>query len=121
MDKVKEEMKKEIISWAFEQCQPNMGDVFGWLDDNVDNLIDHLASRRLIGQGKPEGAIFDIGDRVHKVSGSHWEGKIVGFYVTELTPIGYAIESEIHRGSVQIYPEKAIALSLTAAPADGGE
>lgn len=54
---------------------------------------------------------FNIGDRVRKIKGSSWQGKIVGTYSTELTPEGYAVESERERGSVQIYP--AAALELT--------
>jgi len=53
---------------------------------------------------------FSIGDFVRKKSGSEWEGRIVGFYSTELTPEGYAVESSTHKGSVQIYPAKALSL-----------
>lgn len=59
---------------------------------------------------KPDWAEFDIGDSVKKVSGSEWEGLVVGYYSTELTPEGYAVESEWHKGSVQIYPGKALYL-----------
>ncbi|AKE44633.1 hypothetical protein AU106_gp002 [Sinorhizobium phage phiM9] len=55
---------------------------------------------------------FGFGERVTKTKGSSWTGRVVGFYSTELTPIGYAVESETEKGSVQIYPEAA----LTAAP-----
>ena len=51
---------------------------------------------------------FRIGDVVKKVSGSEWEGVIVGTYSTALTPEGYAVESMMHNGSVQIYPAKAL-------------
>jgi len=51
---------------------------------------------------------FQIGDRVKKKSGSEWQGEIVGWYSTELTPEGYAVESETHKGSVQIYPASAL-------------
>ena len=51
---------------------------------------------------------YDLGDRLRKKSGSSWQGRVVGFYSTELTPIGYAIESEREKGSVQIYPEAAL-------------
>jgi hypothetical protein len=51
---------------------------------------------------------FRLGDRVRKTSGSEWQGRIVGTYSTELTPEGYAVESEAHKGSVQIYPAKAL-------------
>lgn len=51
---------------------------------------------------------FNRGDRVRKRSGSAWQGRVVGEYSTALTPDGYAVESEAHPGSVQIYPAKAL-------------
>lgn len=51
---------------------------------------------------------FKIGDRVRKTSGSNWEGVVVGTYSTTLTPEGYAVESDTEKGSVQIYPAKAL-------------
>lgn len=51
---------------------------------------------------------YKLGDRVRKVRGSSWQGRIVGTYSTELTPTGYAVESEREKGSVQIYPEAAL-------------
>lgn len=53
---------------------------------------------------------FQIGDKVWKVKGAEWSGKIVGWYSTELTPEGYAVESGTHKGSVQIYPAAALEL-----------
>ena len=53
---------------------------------------------------------FKHGDRVKKTSGSEWVGLVCGTYSTELTPEGYAVESEAHKGSVQIYPAKALEL-----------
>ena len=38
------------------------------------------------------------------------EGNIVGWYSTTLTIEGYAVESEVHKGSVQIYPASALEL-----------
>ena len=67
-----------------------------------------------VGTGK-----FAIGDRVSKKSGANWNGRVVGFYSTALTPIGYAVESEREIGSVQIYPEAA--LTPTALSGDAGE
>ncbi|MBO9194377.1 hypothetical protein J5277_09690 [Rhizobium sp. 16-449-1b] len=55
------------------------------------------------------GRKFTLGERVRKTKGSSWQGRIVGFYSTDLTPIGYAVESERETGSVQIYPENALA------------
>ena len=51
---------------------------------------------------------FGLGDRVRKKSGAAWQGRIVGWYSTQLTPEGYAVESEAHPGSVQIYPVAAL-------------
>jgi len=51
---------------------------------------------------------FETGERVRKVRGSRWQGNIVGFYSTDLTPVGYCVESETEKGSVQIYPEAAL-------------
>lgn len=51
---------------------------------------------------------WKLGDFVTKKSGSEWSGLVVGYYSTELTPRGYCVESEHHRNSVQIYPEKAL-------------
>ena len=59
---------------------------------------------------------FTLGDRVTKVSGARWTGHVVGFYSASLTPVGYAVESENEPGSVQIYPETALAPK----PGDGG-
>ena len=51
---------------------------------------------------------FFIGTMVKKKSGSEWQGRIVGWYSTEYTPEGYAVESDAHAGSVQIYPVAAL-------------
>lgn len=51
---------------------------------------------------------FQIGARVRKRTGSSWQGTVVGFYITNLTPEGYCIESERELGSVQIYPRLAL-------------
>lgn len=67
-------------------------------------------------QGSPVSGGFDppfrtrfgLGDRVRKKSGAAWQGHVVGWYCTKLTPEGYAVESESHAGSVQIYPVTAL-------------
>lgn len=51
---------------------------------------------------------FKYGDRVMKVKGSQWHGKVVGWYSTNLTFEGYAVESAFDSGSVQIYPAAAL-------------
>lgn len=59
---------------------------------------------------RPTGFSVSYGTRMRKRSGSEWQGRVVGFYSTSLTEEGYAIESEAHPGSVQIYPLKALEL-----------
>ncbi len=53
-------------------------------------------------------AMWPPGTRVRKRSGSSWQGRVVGYYSTSLTPEGYAVESEREPGSVQIYPAGAL-------------
>ncbi len=65
-------------------------------------------------RAEPANAKFRAGDRVRKVGGSEWEGRIVGNYSTAQTPEGYAVESAAHAGSVQIYPAKALMLATPA-------
>lgn len=60
-----------------------------------------------IAQTAPQGK-FRMGDLVKKTSGSEWEGRVVGWYSTEQTKEGYAVESSAHRNSVQIYPVTAL-------------
>jgi catechol 2,3-dioxygenase-like lactoylglutathione lyase family enzyme len=57
---------------------------------------------------QPGPTTFVLGDRVRKKSGAAWQGRVVGWYSTALTPEGYAVESEAHPGSVQIYPVAAL-------------
>lgn len=64
----------------------------------------------IIGNFLVKFGTFQLGDWVRKKSGSEWEGPVVGFYSTDLTPEGYAVESHTHKGSVQIYPAKALEL-----------
>ena len=59
---------------------------------------------------------FVLGNLVRKVKGSFWHGRVVGFYSTALTPIGYAVESERELGSVQIYPEAALEMMPEETP-----
>jgi len=74
---------------------------------SVQSAIDALDSiDRPVLKGSERK--FHLGERVTKIKGSQWTGRVVGFYSTELTPIGYAVESETERGSVQIYPEAAL-------------
>ncbi len=61
---------------------------------------------------------FTVGQRVTKTKGSSWTGRIVGFYSTAFTAIGYAVESEAETGSVQIYPEAALSAAPITASAE---
>lgn len=63
---------------------------------------------RAAAQQRSKTGVFVLGDRVRKVKGASWQGFVVGFYSTSMTPIGYAVESEREAGSVQIYPESAL-------------
>jgi len=106
----------EQKSVAWQRLHP----VAGW--QNVDEAdIEHYRSygqeiRPLYASPLPvmpitdEDAVrrFKLGSRVTKTKGSSWTGRVVGFYSTNLTPIGYAVESENEPGSVQIYPEAAL-------------
>lgn len=68
-----------------------------------------------LAQGREEAeedwlARWPRGTMVTKKSGASWTGRIVGYYSTSLTPIGYAVESINEPGSVQIYPAAALIL-----------
>lgn len=55
-----------------------------------------------------ENPKWKLGDKVTKIKGSSWTGKVVGYYSTVLTPRGYSVESSTETGSVQLYPEAAL-------------
>jgi hypothetical protein len=57
---------------------------------------------------RPHGFRWGVGQRVRKVRGSAWRGRVVGFYRGSLTPEGYAVESEMEPGNVQVYPVAAL-------------
>lgn len=75
-------------------------------EDPISPVLAHTAydSNAFVSKFKT----FKLGDLVTKKSGSRWTGKVVGFYSTELTPEGYAVESLTEVGSVQIYPVHAL-------------
>jgi hypothetical protein len=72
------------------------------LFDDIDAALARRSSPKMVDR------TFAIGDRVRKRRGSSWQGRVVGFYSTGLTPEGYAVESEREPGSVQIYPLAAL-------------
>lgn len=58
---------------------------------------------------------FRMGDRVQKHGGSWWAGRVVGFYSTAQTPVGYCVQLDtVPNGPVQIYPEGALVLATEA-------
>ncbi len=67
-----------------------------------------LALKLGIPSDAPKPGRFRLGQRVTKLKGSSWTGKVVGFYSTTLTPDGVCVESENEPGSVQIYPAAAV-------------
>ena len=76
-------------------------------------FVAALVNAYRTGQLVPRDAVgarsgLSIGDRVEKIKGSCWTGRVVGFYRTDLTPYGVCVESEREPGSVQIYPEAAL-------------
>ena len=79
-------------------------------DDVRADAIRFVAEAALDGEMKELEltAPFKRGERVTKKSGSSWTGRVVGFYSTELNPVGICVESETEKGSVQIYPAKAL-------------
>ena len=74
------------------------------LKGRITHVVNHLGERVPV-KDYPR---FRVGDRVRKVRGSSWQGRIVGTYSTELTLEGYCVESEREPGSVQIYPVSAL-------------
>ena len=57
--------------------------------------------------------LWRLGTRVRKIKGASWQGRVVGYYSTTLTPHGYCVESEREPGSVQIYPAAALEIVVT--------
>ena len=79
-------------------------------DSNGPILEDVRKLVELAWKFEPTPGRFRLGDHVRKVRGSQWQGTVVGFYSTKLTPEGYAVESDAHSGAVQIYPAAALEL-----------
>ena len=81
---------------------------------NPDGPAAHAAICALeakVAEGAWPDHQWPLGTRVTKTKGSKWTGKVVGYYSTDLTPVGYAVESETETGSVQIYPVSALTMA----------
>lgn len=78
---------------------------------DLDDMRRAVAAGRLQGlkeaADKPDGFRWGRGTMLRKKSGSWWEGRVVGFYSTDDTPIGYAVQLDRSHGPVQIFPEAA--------------
>lgn len=85
------------VSGGIQECT--------YLADEIWNALRVAPIAHTAPQGK-----FRMGDLVKKSTGSEWVGRVVGWYSTEQTKEGYAVESSAHRNSVQIYPAKALEL-----------
>jgi len=111
----------EAVSKAPEPLRKLGEYLSGLLDEDQWKTSERLLNAAVITapQAPATGGKFKLGDRVTKTKGSKWTGRVVGFYSTTLTAIGYAVESETETGSVQIYPEAALA-ALSTGDAEGG-
>jgi hypothetical protein len=75
------------------------------MSDRTEYHAQEVRSKRVWPQTHRS---FLYGDCVEKINGSSWHGRIVGWYSTDLTTEGYAVESAWHSGAVQIYPAAAL-------------
>lgn len=72
------------------------------------NQMRLLAEKPDHAFNRPAGAKWGMGDLVAKKRGSAWRGRVVGFYATAHTPVGYCVESLFEVGSVQVWPQDAL-------------
>jgi len=107
-------MPSDVDLVAEAECMKQMRETAQEM--GYSDVLDALEALADIKAAQPSGDVveavarkFNLGDRVTKTKGSSWTGLVVGFYSTSLTPVGYAVESENEPGSVQIYPESALA------------
>ena len=81
-----------------------------WLQACIQKKAESSAQQAAPASQDAEDEKFHLGQRVRKIKGSRWQGRIVGTYRTKMTAEGYAVESETEVGSVQIYPASALEL-----------
>lgn len=89
-----------------------------WIENPPTSNSDRDAVRRLqvdaiaclrAFTGQTPAPTFHPGQLVKKCgTKGQWHGRICGSYSTDITPEGYAVESLLERGSVQIYPASAL-------------
>lgn len=110
------EPEQEPVAWMRELWSPDCGPYIDYVETRPSYDLD--VWKPLYTSPQPPQprewkeltypSVFKFGELVEKTSGSQWSGRIVGRYSTSLTPDGYAVESDSHAGSVQIYPAKAL-------------
>lgn len=44
MEQMRERVKAAMVSYVFQECQPDKGDIFGWFDDRADEIADAALS-----------------------------------------------------------------------------
>lgn len=108
-----ERVAKAIFYTTNEWTQSN--DTWDGLPDYGQDVFRDRARAALAAmqprgeqQDWPADAAFPNGALVQKKGRASWRGKIVGWYRTDITALGYAVESAFEPGSVQIYPETAL-------------
>lgn len=119
---VEEPLKQNPTAWHHEITEPD-GQKHSMLSFSAENPWAHwmeeykvqckYRSRALVYILSSSGWSFDIGDIVHKPTGSWWEGEVVGFYSTKNTPEGYCVQLEKENGPVQIYPVTALKIGVS--------
>lgn len=73
------------------------------------DIADFFDAAHELVRHVPGKCLYKEGDLVKKRgSKGQWHGRIVGRYSTSITSYGYAVESALEKGSVQIYPESAL-------------
>ena len=87
-------------------------------DTEAHAIADFLSEEERRKNEARESWAFTQGDYVCKKSGSWWAGRVVGFYTTQQTPRGYAVQLDKPFGPVQIYPESALERFIPSEPHD---
>ncbi len=50
-----EAVKKRLLSFLFERCQPDRGDVFSWFDTHADEALAYALASPVVPVGSGEG------------------------------------------------------------------
>jgi len=98
----------KLLGIKHRNTPPGTKEMFGY-EHEIERLYwAGFHEGQLKSSWPPTHTTFALGDLVSKRRGSSWHGRIVGWYSTNLTPEGYAVESDHEPGSVQIYPAAAL-------------